>query len=167
MRSKRNQHREENIVGKKRRAVEPGRLDDGHYWFKNFINLPGGGYVDEWKMAQIVGGKVRLIGITVAWDQDCEYLRNALWVRVEPPHVEGSDGEAVRVETRVRPSRRAARDNRDDEHRLRERVRFVAEGIVDAFNETHDSTAAYYARHPEKRTELVAQIARLIRNVRE
>lgn len=154
-------------MGKKQQAAERAVLPDGYYWFRNYINLDGGGHVDEWKVAQIVGGKVRLMGITVPWEQDCDYLRNALWVRVEPPQVEGSDSGAVQVETGVRPSRRAARDNRDDEHRLRERVRFVAEGIVDAFIETHDSTIVYYARKPEKRTELVAQIARLIKKVQE
>ena len=160
-------NREEIAVGKKRRAVEREVLPDGHYWYRNVIDLPGGGYVDAWKMAEIVGGKFRQIGVTAEWEQDCDFLRNALWVRVEPPPVEGSDSGAVRVETGVRPSRRAARDNRDDEHRLRERVRFVAEGIVDAFIESHDSTIVYYARKPEKRTELVAQIARLIMKVRE
>ena len=43
----------------------------------------------------------------------------------------------------------------------------MAEGIVEAFSETHDTTAVYYARHPEKRKELVAQITRLIGRIRE
>ena len=43
----------------------------------------------------------------------------------------------------------------------------VALGIVDAFTETHDSVGAYYARQPEKKEELVAQIVRLIERVRE
>ena len=154
-------------MGKKRRTAEQEVLPDGHYWFRNYINLDGGGHVDEWQMAEIAVGKVRLIGMTAEWEQNCEYLRNALWVRVEPPHVEVGDSGAVRVETGVRPNRRAARDNRDNEHWLGERVRFVAEGIVDAFIETHDSTIVYYARYPEKRKELVAQIARLIRKVQE
>lgn len=167
MKSKWGQHREEQRVGKKRRAAERTVLPDGCYWFKNFIDLPGGGHVGEWKVAEIVGGKFRQIGVTAEWEQDCDYLRNAVWVRVEPPHVEGSDGRAIRVEIGVRPSRQAARDNRDDDRRLTERALFVAEGIVDAFIETHDATAVYYARRPEKREELVAQIARLVRRVRE
>ena len=36
-----------------------------------------------------------------------------------------------------------------------------------AFTEVHNSTAAYYARRPEQRAELVAEIARLIGRVRE
>ena len=50
---------------------------------------------------------------------------------------------------------------------MRQRTLTVAEGVVDAFTQTHDSTAAYYARQPEKREELVAQIARLIGRVWE
>ncbi len=167
MNSNTNQHREENAVGEKRRAAERAVLPDGYYWYRNFINLDGGGHVDEWKMARIVGGKFRQIGVTAEWEQDCEYLWNALWVRVEPPHVEGGDSRDVQVATGVRPSRRAAPDNCDDEQRLRQRILILAEGIVEAFIETHDSTIVYYARIPEKRTELVAQIARLIRKVRE
>lgn len=154
-------------MGKKGRAAGQAVLPDGHYWFRNFLDLRGGGHVDEWRMAEVVGGKVRQVGVTAEWEQDCDYLRHAVWVRVEPPQVEGGDSGVVCVDTGVRPSRRAARDNRDDEHRLEERVRFVAEGIVDAFIETHDSAIVYYARHPEKRSELVAQIARLITKVRE
>lgn len=167
MNSKRENTGEENAVGKRRRAAEPGGLDDGHYWFRNFIDLPGGGHVGEWKMAEIVGGKVRQIGATAEWEQECEYLRHATWVRAEPPQVEGGDGGAVCMDTGVRRGNHIARANRDDERRLEERVRFVAEGVVDAFIETHDSTTVYYARQPEKRSELVVQIARLITKVRE
>lgn len=154
-------------MGRKRRSVDPGRLPDGHYWFRNFLDLRGGGHVDVWKMAEVVGGKVRLIGMTAEWEQDCDFLRHAIWVRAEPPPVEGGVGGAVRVDTGVRQGNRIAPANRDDERRLTRRILALAEGIVDAFIETHDSTAVYYACHPEKRSELVAQIARLIRKVRE
>lgn len=154
-------------MGRKRRSVDPGRLPDGHYWFRNFLDLRGGGHVDEWRMAEVVGGKVRQIGVAAEWEQDCEYLRHAIWVRAEPPPVEGSDSGAVRVDTGVRRGNRIARANGDDERRLTQRILVLAEGIVDAFVETHDSTAVYYDRHPEKRTELVAQIARLITKLRE
>ena len=167
MKSKRNQHEEENIVGRKRRAVERNVLPDGHYWYRNFINLRGGGHVDEWKLAQIVGGKFRRIGVKAEWEQDCDYLRNALWVRIDPPQSEAGDTAAIRKATEIRRGHRLARASRDDEHRLRERTLIVAEGVVEAFTETHDSTVVYYARHPEKRKELVAQIARLIGRVRE
>ena len=72
-------------MGRKRRAVEPVRLEDGHYWYRNFINLPGGGHVQDWKLAEIVGGKFRRIGVKAEWEQDCDYLLNALWVRIDPP----------------------------------------------------------------------------------
>ena len=153
-------------MARKRKAVESPALPDGHYWFKNFINLRGGGHVAEWKLARVVGGKVRLIGSGVEWGQDCEYLRDAVWVRIDPPHVEAGD-TATPTETAVRRGNRVARVSSDDEDRMSQRICIVAEGIVDAFTETHDSTAAYYARQPEKREELVAQIARLIRKVRE
>ena len=155
------------IVGKKRRAVEPIRLEDGHYWYKDFLNLPGGGHGEEWKLAQIVGGKFRQIGLNAEWEQDCGYLRNALWVRIDPPPSEAGETTAIRKATEVRRGHRVARASRDDEPRLRERTLIVAEGIVEAFSETHDTTAVYYARHPEKRKELVAQITRLIGRIRE
>ena len=154
-------------MAKKRSKVEPPALPDGHYWFKNFINLRGGGHVAEWKLARVVGGKVWRVGSGAEWGQDCGYLRNAVWVRIDPPHVEAGDSGATSLATQVRPSHRVARASRDDEDRMSQRICIVAEGIVDAFTETHDSTAAYYARQPEKREELVAQIARLIRKVRE
>ena len=74
MKSKLNQHQEEIKVGKKRRAVEPIRLEDGDYWFRNFINLTGGRRVDEWTLDQIVAGKVRLAGSEAEIDVDCPYL---------------------------------------------------------------------------------------------
>ena len=153
-------------MARKRKAVESPALPDGHYWFKNFINLRGGGHVDVWKMARVVGGKVWRVGSGAEWEQDCGYLRNAVWVRIDPPHAEGGDSGATSLATQVRPCHRIARASRDDEDRLTQRIRIVAEGVVDAFIETHDSTAVYYARQPEKREELVAQIARLIGRVR-
>ena len=154
-------------MGRKRRAVERTVLPDGHYWYKDFLNLPGGGYGRDWKLAEIVGGRFRQIGLNAVWDQDCDYLRNALWVRIDPPQSEAGDTAAIRTGGKIRPTYRLARASRDDEHRLRERCRIVAEGIVESFTETHDSTAVYYARHPEKRKELIGQIARLIGRVRE
>ena len=111
MKSKRNQHEEENIVGRKRRAVERNVLPDGHYWYRNFINLRGGGHVDEWKLAQIVGGKFRRIGVKAEWEQDCEYLRNALWARIEPPS-EAGDTAAVRTGGKIRRDDRVGRAGR-------------------------------------------------------
>ena len=153
-------------MARKRKAVEPPALPDGNYWFRNFVNLRGGGHVDVWKMAQVVAGKVRRIGSEAEWGQGCDYLRNAVWVRIDPPHVEAGDA-ATPTGTAVRRGNRVARAGGDDDHRVRQRILTVAEGVVDAFTQTHDSTAAYYARQPEKREELVAQIARLIGRVWE
>ena len=47
------------------------------------------------------------------------------------------------------------------------RVRLVTEGIVDTLLAIHDSTASYYARHPEHKADVMAQVARLIASVRE
>ena len=151
---------------KRRKAIESPALPDGYYWFRNFINLRGGGHVDVWKMARVVGGLVWRVGSEAEWQQDCDYLRDAVWVRIDPPHVDAGDA-ATPTGTAVRPSHRVARASRDDEDRLAQRIRVVADGIVDAFTETHGSTAAYYARQPEKMEELVAQIARLIGRVWE
>lgn len=72
-------------MGKKRNTNEPEGLPDGYYWFKNFVNLRGGGHVRRWKLAQVVGGRVRVVGSASELDQGCPYLRHALWVRAEPP----------------------------------------------------------------------------------
>ncbi len=154
-------------MAKRRKAFESPALPDGYYWFRNFINLRVGGHVSEWKFARVVGGKVWRVGSGAEWEQDCGYSRDAVWVRIDPPHVEGGDSGATSLGTRVRPSHRVARASRDGEDRLTQRIRIVAEGVVDAFTQTHDSTAAYYARRPEERSELVAQIERLIERVRE
>jgi hypothetical protein len=161
------QHSEEIDVGRKRRIREQAVLPDGYYWFKSFINLDGGGHVDEWKLAQIVVGKFRRIGSTAEWEQGCDYLRNALWVRLDPPPSEAGDTTAIRTATELRRDARVGRASRDDDYRARQRALIVAEGVVAAFTELHDSTAAYYARRPEQRAELVGEIARLIGRVRE
>lgn len=124
---------------------ERGVLPDGFYWFRNFINLRGGGHVRRWKLAQVVGGRVRVVGSASELDQGCPYLRNALWVRAEPP----ADDRGVTVAGAA------------------DRVRLVAGEIVDVFVGLSETTAAYYARHPLHREELVARIARLITTVRE
>ena len=142
-------------------------LPDGYYWFKDYLNLPGGGYGQDWKLARIVGGRFRQIGVTAEWEQDCDYLRDALWVKLDPPPPEAGDTTAVRTAGELRRDARVGRASRDDDYRTRQRTLFVAEGVVAAFTELHDSTAAYYVRRPVEREELVAQIARLIGLVRE
>lgn len=154
-------------MGKKRRSAGRTLLPDGFYWLRNFISLRGGGHVDEWKVAEIVGGKVRLIGVTTEWEQGCDYLRNAIWVRVEPPPSVAGGTSAIRTGSEPGRDDPVGRADGDGDHRLTQRSLIVAEGIVDAFIETHHSTAAYYARHPKERTEVVAEIARLIRRVWE
>ncbi len=142
-------------------------MTDGCYWFKDFLNLPGGGYGHDWKLAQIVGGMFRQVGVAAEWKQDCDYLRDALWVRLDPPPPEAGDTTAIRTANELRRDARVGRDRRADDYRARQRALILAEGVVAAFTELHDSTAAYYARRPEQRAELVAEIARLIGRVRE
>lgn len=127
-------------VGKKRNTNEPLVLEDGFYWFRNWINLRGGGHVRRWKLAQVVGGRVRVVGSVSELDQGCPYLRNALWVRAEPP----ADDRGVTVAGAA------------------DRVRLVAGEIVDAFLAAHPAAADHYARHPERRHELKALVTRLI-----
>ena len=155
-------------MGRKRRARQQAALlPDGYYWFKDFLNLPGGGYGREWKLAQIAGGKFRQVGVAAEWQQDCDYLRDALWVKLVPPPPEAGDTTAIRTASELRRDARVGRDRRDDDYRARQRALILAEGVVAAFTELNDSTAAYYARRPEQRAELVAEIARLIGRVRE
>ena len=151
-------------VGKKRVPVEPPALDDSYYWFRNFINLRGGGYVDEWKLARVIGGRVQQFGSEAMLDQNCEYLRHSIWVRIEPPH---ADANAVCLLTDGRRRKRgSALVPQDDNRAACEKVRNVAEGIVDAFLAMQDSTAGYYARNPDHKEELIVRVARLIEAVR-
>lgn len=148
---------------KKREPVEPPALDDGYYWYRNWISLRGGGHVDEWKLARVIGGKVQRLGSEALIDQDCPYLRHSMWVRVEPPN---ADANALCLLTAGRRRKDSpALVTVDDTRPASERVRAVAEGIVDAFVAMHDSTAGYYARNPHHKKELVALIVRLIESV--
>ncbi len=150
---------------KERVPVEPPALEDGYYWFRNWINLRGGGHVDRWKLARVTGGRVQRLGSEALIDQDCPYLRHALWVRIEPPH---TDANAVCLLTDGRRRKRGhVLMTQDDNRAASERVRKVAEGIVDAFVAMHDSTVGYYARHPDHKEELVARVARLIERVQK
>ena len=153
-------------MAKKRRAVEPPALDDGYYWYRNFVNLDGGGHVGEWKLARIVRGRVQRVGSAAVIDRGCPYLRDALWVRAEPPATDMGDTTAICHATARRPANRAGQVEHDGGGGPGERVRIVAQGIVDAFLETHDSVGAHYRSRPDQKEELIAQIARLIERVR-
>jgi len=151
-------------VGKRRVLAEPPALEDGYYWFRNWINLRDGGHVEEWKLARVIGGKVQRLGSDSLIDLGCPYLRHSIWVRIEPPHAEAN---AVCLLTDVRRRKRGSvLVTQDDNRAASERVRKVAEGIVDAFLAMHDSTAGYYARNPHHKEELIVRVARLIESVR-
>ena len=140
----------------KRVPAEPMALEDGYYWFRNWINLRGGGHVDEWKLARIIGGKVQQPGSEATLDLGCPYLRHALWVRAEPP---GADAEAIRLATEGRPRR---------EGRSRagfERVWAAAEEIVDALLDVSPAAVAFYRDRPVMKADLVAEVVRIIRNL--
>ena len=154
-------------MGKKRWATEHVVLPDGCYWYHPFVDKCDGWHLVEWRLAEIVGGKFRQIGVSAVWELDCDYLRKALWLRIEPPSQDAGASEGIGSVAVARQGHRVPTGNRDDEQRLRERIAIVAEGIVDAFIEMHDSTIVYYARHPGQRNKLVAQISRLIGRVRE
>ena len=77
-------------MGEKRGTDEPPILEDGWYWFRNFINLRGGGHVDVWKLARVIGGKVERFGSDALLDQNCEYLRHSMWVRIDPPDADAN-----------------------------------------------------------------------------
>lgn len=151
-------------MNKKRVPVESPALEDGFYWFQNFINLDGGGHVDEWKLARINRGRVQRFGSEAVIDLGCPYLRHARWVKIEPPDTEAAPVTAIRHGVKGRSGRGLGRTGGSSSP---ERVRLVAEEIVSAFVAMHDSTAGYYARHPVHKEELIAQIARLIERVRE
>ncbi len=144
--------------------VEPPALEDGYYWFRNWINLRSGGHVDVWKLARVVGGRVQRFGSEALIDQDCPYLRHSMWVRIETPD---TDANAVCLLTDGRRRNRGSAPVAPDGDRAAsERVRKVAEGIVDAFLAMQDSTAGYYARRPDHKEELVARVTGLIASVR-
>lgn len=150
---------------KRRVPVEPPALEDGFYWFRNWINLRGGGHVDVWKLARVVGGRVQRFGSEALIDQDCPYLRHSMWVRIETP---GTDANAVCLLTDGRRQNRGSAPVAPGGDRAAsERVRKVAEGIVDAFVAMHDSTAGHYARRPDHKEELIVRVARLIEGVRQ
>lgn len=149
----------------RRLTVEPPALEDGYYFYRNWINLRGGGHVDEWKLARVIGGRVQRLGSEALIDHDCQYLRHSMWVRIEPPH---TDANAVCLLTAGRRQNHGSALVAQDANRAAaERVRKVAEGIVDAFVAMHDSTVGYYARNPHHKEELVARITRLIEGVRQ
>ena len=154
-------------MAKKRKAFVPPALPDGFYWYRNLINLRGGGHVDRWKMAQIVGGLVQRPGTESVIDVACPYLRDALWVRAEPPAMDARDTTAIRPATARRAGNRAGRVENDCGAEPGDRVRIVAQGIVDAFLETHESVGAHYRSRPDQKAELVAQIERLIARVQQ
>lgn len=124
-------------------AGEGAVLLDGFYWLRNFVNLRGGGHVRRWKIAEVIGGRVRVVGSASELDQGCPYLRHALWVRAEPP----AEDRGVNVAARA------------------DRTRLVAGEIVDVLVGLSDATTAYYARHPHDRDDLVAVVTRLISKV--
>lgn len=65
--------------------------EDGHYWLRIWINLDGGGLVDEWRMAKIEGGVVSFIGSTAKMPLTAPYLKRAVWSdKVIPPPVTSS-----------------------------------------------------------------------------
>ncbi len=150
----------------KREVIDPPALPDGFYWYRPFINLRGGGHVSEWKLARVVGGKVWRVGTESVIDAGCPYLRDALWVRAEPPALDAKEATAIRRAALRRPGKWAGRAEHD-EAGSSDRVRIVAQGIVEAFLETHESVGAHYRSRPDQKAELVAQIARLIERVRK
>ena len=118
-----------------------------------------------------IGGSLRSSGVwrvgsEAEWEQGCDYLRNALWVRAEPPALDAEEATAIRPAALRRPGKRAGRAEHD-EAGSSDRVRIVAQGIVEAFLETHESVGAHYRSRPDHKAELVAQIARLIERVRK
>ena len=143
-------------VAKKRRAVEPPALDDGYYWYRNFVNLTGGGHVGEWKLARIVRGRVQRVGSAAVIDRGCPYLRNALWVRAEPPSADAADATAITAVGRATRGDRAVATPDED------KVRRVAAEVVDVFVGLSDAMAAYYNRHADHRDDLVAVVARIM-----
>lgn len=58
---------------------------DGYYWYRNWINLDGGGHVRDWKLAKVIGDKVQCFGTANLIPLDCPYLKNAIWEPATPP----------------------------------------------------------------------------------
>jgi hypothetical protein len=107
-------------------------------------------------MCRVLNGAVQPHGTSAWYIPTADWLRDAEWVPAEPP---GGCGPPATAITRGRGTTRRVRAVAPDA----ERVRRVAAEIVDVFVNLSDATAAYYARHPDDRDELVAAVCRLIR----
>lgn len=142
--------------------AEPPALDDGYYWFRNWINLRGGGHVDVWKIGRVVGGKVQRFGSDSLIDLNCPYLQHALWVRAEPPD---TDAEAIRLATEGRPRGEGETMGGGRSRAGFERVWAAAEEIVDALLDVSPAAVTFYRDRPVMKAELVAEVVRIIRSL--
>lgn len=62
---------------------------DGYYWYRIYINLPGGGNVDQWKLGKVIGRHFQCWGTVNLIPLDCPYLKRAIWSGpVEPPPIQ-------------------------------------------------------------------------------
>lgn len=133
-----------------RTAAGPPPRPGGWYFVRPSGPVPG--RTDHrWTVVRVTRGGVRPHGTSRWYAPTAPFLRDAEWVRINPP----GDGSTTAVGRR-RPTRAAAGPC----------VQEVAAGIVDAFVAPHRATAAYYDRHPAAREELVALVARLIHSAR-
>ncbi|MFO0800565.1 MAG: hypothetical protein U0804_24110 [Gemmataceae bacterium] len=137
-----------------RRLHEPAP-PDGWWWVRLSPATPRGAD-HRWTIVRILDGAVQPHGTSAWYVPTAGWLRDAEWVPAEPPAGCGPPTAAV---TRDRRASRRARAVAPDNGR----VRRVAAEIVDVFVNLSDAAAAYYARHPDDRDELVAAVCRLVR----
>lgn len=136
-----------------RRLHEPAP-PDGWWWVRLSPATPRGSD-RQWTVCRVLDGAVRPHGSVAWYSPTAPWLRDAEWVPAEPPAGCGPPATAI---TRSRGAVRGVRAVAADA----ERVRRVAAEIVDVFVNLSDATAAYYARHPDDRDELVAVVTRLL-----
>lgn len=139
-----------------RRLHEPAP-PDGWWWVRLSPATPRGAD-RRWTVVRILDGAVQPHGTSAWYTPTANWLRDAEWVPAVPPSGCSPPAAAITRNRRtVRRLRAVAADA--------ERVRRVAAEIVDVFVNLSDATAAYYARHPDHREELVAVVRRLISEV--
>lgn len=142
-----------------RRLHEPAP-PDGWWWVRLSPSTPRGAD-RRWTVCRVLDGAVQPHGSAVWYSPSAPWLRGAEWVPAEPPA--DADPTVTAITAGKRMTHRLWTAGEYDHEKL---LRVAAE-IVDVFVSLSDATAAYYARHPDDRDELVAVVRRLIRGATE
>lgn len=135
-----------------RRVTAP---EDGWWWYRLPASTPDG-YDRMWRVARVLRGAVQPHGSTAWYRLTASRFRHAEWRPAAPPVRDDPPSKAIsQVQWVTRGERAVAKLDED-------KVRRVAAEIVDVFVGMSDAMAAYYARHPDDRNDLVAAVTRIV-----